>query len=539
MSVSKLGLSLPAATALLLLSTACGLTNPFQKAAPRPDAGPSSLHAPLAVTLESASPTTETSVQLTVLWCGQITAVFVNEGEAPTTADTGWVPCVTDVGGLVHELAPGGGAHLLHVWGRDADGRVSNEPTQVTVVVGNGMFALGDAHSCVLIAGAVKCWGDNTWGQLGDGATVGSATPVIPAGLESGVEAIVSGQHSSATCALRGGQVWCWGLNSFGQLGSRAPTTQCTDGTAMKTCSRSPVLVTDGVATPLAGVVSLQGGGDFFCAHLSDDSVRCWGSNASGQLGDNQASGMSTATPVSPGLTQDTSWLSSGYATSCALLKDGSAVSCWGLDYGKYDNGYGPTSALVGGTGSVTVGALQIGKTPRHNVALDGADLPDSMVIGYYHACGLFQGDVKCWGLNRNGQLGNGLRTNSPTAITVALSAKADLLVTGTHHACARLVTGTVQCWGMNDFGELGVTSDEVGGDRTVSRVPLATASLGHVAALGAGREQSCAATDAGIVCWGADTHSLLQGAATETCTLPPDDTLAPCSHAPVVMTGL
>jgi alpha-tubulin suppressor-like RCC1 family protein len=147
-------------------------------------------------------------------------------------------------------------------------------------------LALGLHHSCVLAqagayAGQVVCWGDNTAGQIGNGSAdpgpVFAPSPVAGLSSGDGNVPIQIASGDSHTCALTSvGTIYCWGSNSNGQLGA--------DPSSLPRSS-SPVLVASGVAA--SGIVfsQLSAGGNQTCA-LSNQSVAyCWGSNASGQLG--------------------------------------------------------------------------------------------------------------------------------------------------------------------------------------------------------------------------------------------------------------
>jgi alpha-tubulin suppressor-like RCC1 family protein len=178
--------------------------------------------------------------------------------------------------------------------------------TNITKVSASITFA------CALTSGGgVMCWGQNGYGQLGDGTNSDNTTPVQA--LASGATDIVT--MNQGACALMSGQtVKCWGNNGSGQLG---------DGTTND--SNSPVTVTG-----LSGVTAIAGGMDHACA-VAAGAVKCWGNNNSGKLGDNTTTNRSSPVSVS-GISGTASNVALGGDHSCALLSD-HTVMCWGGNF--------------------------------------------------------------------------------------------------------------------------------------------------------------------------------------------------------------
>ncbi|KTC68333.1 hypothetical protein Lbir_2935 [Legionella birminghamensis] len=329
------------------------------------------------------------------------------------------------------------GTGAIKCWGVNISGQLgsttnsgtfnpNNSPLDVqTLSSGVAAFAAGLNHTCALLAtGSVKCWGDNSHGQLGSTINSGSSnpnnSPLDVQTLNSGVVAIIAGYYH--TCALLNtGAVKCWGDNFYGQLGS---TTN--SGTANP--NNSPL----DVQTLSSGVVAITAGGYHTCALLNTGAVKCWGRNIYGQLGSTTNSGNNTPnnSPLNvQTLNSRVVALTAGLDHTCALLDTG-AVKCWGLNF-------------YGQLGSTT----NSGNNNPNNSPLDVQTLSSGVVAitaGTYHSCALLDtGGLKCWGLNLYGQLGsttnsgNGNPNNSPLDVQALIATGIFHNGSGEGHSCA------------------------------------------------------------------------------------------------------
>jgi alpha-tubulin suppressor-like RCC1 family protein len=218
-------------------------------------------------------------------------------------------------------------------------------------------IAAGDSFACALLShGPVQCWGANTSGQLGDPEATTPSPPVVVPGL-SHVTAIAAGKYSGSACALlSGGTVECWGDNKYGQLG---------DGTSTgpQSCSSFPCSTTPVAVMGLSGATAISVGDGFACALLSGGTVQCWGLNVDGALGNGTTTGPQTCfssnpcslTPVAVSGLSGATAIAAG--SGCALLPGGT-VECWGDNsYGQLGNGTTTNSSIpvaVSGLSGVT-----------------------------------------------------------------------------------------------------------------------------------------------------------------------------------------
>ncbi len=370
-----------------------------------------------------------------------LAAAALQLGGGPGAANAAVVPAIVAVdAGSAHTcaLTSGGG---VKCWGYGLHGSLGDGTTISKLLpvdvegLSSGVRAIdaGSFFTCALTtAGAVRCWGWNRSGQLGDGTTTERTTSVAVSGLGSGVAAIATG--GAHACALTGaGGVKCWGSNQGGQLG---------DGTT--TPRRTPVDVL-GLAS---GVTAIAAGGGHTCALMDDGGVKCWGFNFDGRLGDGTST--SSGVPVSVlGLTVGVRAISAGQSHVCVLTSRG-GVSCWG------GNRFGQL-----GTGTTTSTGFPIGVP-----GLTGG--VSAVSAGLYHSCAIVdRGSVRCWGSNRySGQLGSGTKTDHSSPVAVVGLAGAGAISVGDMHSCA-LIGREVACWGDNTYGQLG------NGTRVISRVPV------------------------------------------------------------------
>ena len=282
--------------------------------------------------------------------------------------------------GFAHACAivTGGG---VKCWGSNGSGQLGDgtTTTRLTPIDVVGLpapaveLALGHMHSCaVLNTGALECWGANDSGQLGDGTTVGKLVPSDVAGLSSGVAHVSAAAHHA--CAVTtGGAVKCWGKNDAGQLGDGTTTGRLTP-TDVQSLSSGIAFVSAGGANkdapPGWELYSSPTSSSFTCAVTVSGGAKCWGA-----LDGTTQSGP-RLTPVDvPGLTSGVVDLSGGgmrayccdmyfygsMASACVLTSTG-GVKCWGSMRRVFENGpfYSATpldfAGLTSGIAGVSVG---------------------------------------------------------------------------------------------------------------------------------------------------------------------------------------
>jgi alpha-tubulin suppressor-like RCC1 family protein len=302
-----------------------------------------------------------------------------------------------------------------------------------------GAFGTGDGHACAISIGSeLHCYGYNRSGQLGDGTTTDRYVPQMPvlvSGL-SGEPIAVSGGATFGCALLSSGGVDCWGQNEGGQLGD--------GGTAER--------LTPGPVSGLGNATALDAGSNHTCALLSDATVACWGYNSSGALGAGSEEAYSPAPKAVSGLTEVIQ-VSVGQTLTCALLDD-RTVRCWGYNiWGQVGDGTQEDRSLPVAVGVSNVARVEAGASHACAVHTNGTvscwgensygqlgtgesaplrATPDvvpgiasarELALGEAHACALLEdGTVRCWGINEAGTLGDGTRMHrsTPTPVLIA-----------------------------------------------------------------------------------------------------------------------
>jgi alpha-tubulin suppressor-like RCC1 family protein len=326
-------------------------------------------------------------------------------------------------------------------------------------------ISAGERHTCALTsAGGVKCWGLNHDGQLGDGQGEDRSTPVDVAGLASGAKAITTGWRHSCAITSAGGTK-CWGNNHDGQVG---------DGT--QNDRRTP----QDVVGLLTRVTAIVAGERHTCALTTNGGVKCWGNNHDGQLGDGTRKDRVTPVDVK-GLTSGVTAITAAWRHTCALTTNG-GVKCWGNNHdGQLGDGTNNDSPIPVDVVGLTSGVSAISARWRHTCALTSA------------------GGMKCWGGNHDGAVGDGTRTDRNAPIDVAgLTSGVKALASGWRHVCVLMTDGNVKCWGGNHEGQLG---DGTGMDQ---KHPVDVVQIpGGIVAITAGGQHTCALARGSVTCWG------------------------------------
>ncbi|MBN1652836.1 MAG: hypothetical protein JXA30_03590 [Deltaproteobacteria bacterium] len=347
-------------------------------------------------------------------------------------------------------------------------------------------ISVGAYHACAVTAEQrAACWGRNPDGRLGDDSTAASSIPTQVVGI-SNVEAISAG--SAHTCAAIGEnrELYCWGSNSHGQLGSYDSIDE----------SLAPVRTAGVMTATLSHIESIATGKEHTCAVDNNGAVVCWGNQANGRLGNGSDSDDSVLTPwpaLDPywGEIQDGKEIVAGDAHTCMITQT-NTVQCWG------DNTFGQLGDDKAVTESVVAQEVQ------------GLIDVTQLAAGPYHTCALSQGHVYCWGLNSLEELGRSHDEDDDIPLPVPDLSDIISITAGEDFTCALTSDRNLLCWGSNAYGERG---DD---DPSPSALPTMV-NIGPVLEVDVGRSACALTTEGRVSCWGNNLFGQLGNSKTST----------------------
>ncbi len=391
----------------------------------------------------------------------------------------------------------------------------------------------GDRHTCGIQAdNSLWCWGDNAYGQLGQGDQLSRDTPTRVGNDNDWIDVSTGGPHS---CALKNdGSLWCWGNNLYGQLGLAEVGHQLLPGKVLSEATFIAVTTGEyhtcaldersesycwglnaegqlGIAEMPDYVSSAQyneenwkmvaAGQDYSCGIKADDTLWCGGINNLGQLGDKTPINRAAAVPVA---TDTLNWktVSVGIDHACAISAVDGSLACWGSNH---DEQLGTDADRS--------------NNPSHwapvEVASGGQWLDVS--AGSHHTCGLRQEAAGttawCWGDNRYGQTTSASPDADFNATQIGTDTDWVAIAAGANHTCGireteiQPLTRELYCWGRNNAGQLGQDLATA-----TSAVPLRVGSDTDWVDISAGDNHTCGIRQTStaplqriVICWGED----------------------------------
>lgn len=347
----------------------------------------------------------------------------------------------------------------------------------------------GSDHTCAIIGGSAYCWGSNALGQLGNTDSTDQNEPTLVGGLLTGKTVTHIAAGDRFTCAATDvNQLYCWGRNTYGQLGNNTSGSN----------SSVPVAVT--MPAGSGAITALATGTDHACAVINVNvgaspnlPQYCWGLNSSRQIGD----GTTTNRLVPTRVTNSSAMLriAAGSTYSCAVQSLDAYLYCWGV------NG---TNGMLGNNGSA---ATQY-NTTRINTGTIGSNNISGITTGTNVACAILNNTARnvCWGLGTSMQLANNPTASSKIPVnsysTGSMSGKTvSVTSSGVDHSCSITGDNSLICWGSGANGRLGNGS-------TSNSNPVTINSSGAIAgrtitSVSAGASHSCAVADGLVFCWG------------------------------------
>jgi alpha-tubulin suppressor-like RCC1 family protein len=379
------------------------------------------------------------------------------------------------------------GENSFGALGDGASGGFSDVPVATELSLAPGVtvasVAAGKGFSLALLSnGTVLAWGEDNVGQLGNGTTTTGSTdvPVEVSGLSEVAAIAAGGAHSLAV--LRNGTAKAWGAGEEGQIGNGA-----------KVAANDLPLTVSGLSGVVAVAAGGGAGGEDSLALLSDGTVKAWGSNLDAMLGDGSTSGPETCdgypcstTPVAVNGLSAATAIAAGSANGIALLSNGT-VKAWGANvFGELGDG----SAV----GPETCEGEPCSAIP---VSVSGLAEATAIAGGGSHNLALLNDEtVMAWGDNYNGQLGDGTKAGPETCdgkpcstVPVPVSGLTGVTAVsaGWVHSLALLSDGSVMAWGEGPDGQLG------NGTAGESDIPVEASGLSGGVAISAGFMHSLA----------------------------------------------
>jgi RHS repeat-associated protein len=405
----------------------------------------------------------------------------------------------------------------------DAEPRDGELGRSVAALVANAnprSLATGFTNACAIVdTGGVKCWGYNSYGQLGLGdkthrgdnsGEMGDSLPFVNLGTGRLAVQITAGDYHK--CALLdNGAVKCWGSNSSGGLGLGDTNNRGDNSGEMGDALPALDLGSGRTALSIHAMAAAT------CALLDNQQVKCWGANNSGQLGlgdtnnrgDNPGEMGDTLPVINFGTGRTVKSLATGATHSCVVL-DNDKVKCWGS---------GSDGRLgMGDTINRGDGANEMGDSLPY-VSLGTSRTAKAVMAARTHSCAILDNNaLKCWGHNSTGQLGlgdtasrgdnSGEMGDSLPGVNVSNTYYPVAVSGGMGATCVILNTGSVKCWGDNVSGQLGQGDTVTRGDNSGemgSSLPAVSLGTGRTAiAIGVGASFVCVVLDnKQIKCWG------------------------------------
>lgn len=321
----------------------------------------------------------------------------------------------------------------LYCWGNNDYGQLGNgttTPSDIPVQVGTATdwveIVAGGGFTCGIRSGGnLYCWGDNTYGQVGDGTSGNQRTsPTTVTKISGGAwSGVTAGDAHACASSVTGPYIYCWGYNYYGQVGVGDNDNH--------NSPQSTSLLSNSSAQVMAGK-------NHTCWHRSH-VIKCWGLNDHGQLGDNNNPNNSNSPVTISGSTSNSAILISGGNSSCYTTSG--STYCWGADDHEQLN--------------INNGSTQ--DQPTQTATESAAT--KTISLGWYHGCARDANNnakLYCWGYNLYGELGIGNTTTYATAQQVGSAQNWRLNASGAYESCAVNSNNDLWCWGLNQQGQLG-----------------------------------------------------------------------------------